>query len=132
MRATPRITFSSETVNVLLKRERKALQMGDVRLVQRLIALIMCAEGFSRQEAARLVGVSAQSVYNWVKAWMVSGVDSLVYKRSSGRPPKLTKSQKRRLQELIEAGPVEPYAEFRRQPAGIYIPPKKRKLGWAT
>jgi len=46
------------------------------------------------------------SLYAWQKAFLVRGMDSLRYRHSSGRPEKLTPSQKKRLAELIEAGPL--------------------------
>ncbi len=40
----------------------------------------------------------------WV--FLLRGMDSLVYRYGGGRRPKLTAKQKKRLIELIEAGPL--------------------------
>jgi transposase len=50
-------------------------------------------------------GLSPSCLYAWQKAFMVRGMDSLIYRHSGGRPAKLTPRQKKRLVELIEAGP---------------------------
>jgi transposase len=44
-------------------------------------------------------------VYNWIAAFLVKRLDSLTYRKSSGRPPKLTKTQRAQLKEVIKAGP---------------------------
>ena len=52
-------------------------------------------------------GASAQPViYDWQQAFLLRGLDSLVYGHGGGRRPKLTPKQKKRLVELIEAGPL--------------------------
>ena len=42
---------------------------------------------------------------DYVCAFIRKGVDSLSYKRPSGRPPKLAKTQRKELADLITAGP---------------------------
>jgi transposase len=51
-------------------------------------------------------GLSPACLYDWQKAFLLRGLDSLVYRQSGGRRPKLTAKQKHRLGELIEAGPL--------------------------
>jgi transposase len=51
-------------------------------------------------------GLSPACLYDWQKAFMLRGMDSLIYRHGGGRPEKLTPRQKRRLVELIEAGPL--------------------------
>jgi len=50
-------------------------------------------------------GLSASCLYDWQRAFLLHGLDSLVYRHSGGRRPKLTPRQKKRLVELIDAGP---------------------------
>jgi transposase len=50
-------------------------------------------------------GLSPAGLYAWQKAFLLHGLDRLVYPHGGGRPPKLTPRQKKRLVELIEAGP---------------------------
>ena len=51
-------------------------------------------------------GLSPSCLYDWQKEFMVCGMDSLIARHSGGRPEKLTPRQKKRLVELIEAGPL--------------------------
>jgi transposase len=50
--------------------------------------------------------VSRQTVYNWLNAFILHGLNSLPYRRSPGRKPRLTKTQKKQLIELVKAGPL--------------------------
>jgi len=56
-------------------------------------------------EVARILDLSKQSVYNYIKAFLLKKLDSLKYKRPPGRPRKLTKTQRKELSELIDKGP---------------------------
>jgi transposase len=77
-----------------------------VRLVRRTTVLIdlrvhhVPVEGLSARW-----GLSASCIYGWRQDFLLHGVDSLVYHHSGGRRTKLTPRQKKRLVELIEAGP---------------------------
>ena len=101
-----RIQFTPATTRALTETLRKAYSNGDLRLVRRIPALLACGKGEAIDEVAATWGVVQQTIYNWLKAFLLDGMDSLVYRSSPGRPPKLTKTQKRRLKELIEAGPL--------------------------
>ena len=52
-----------------------------------------------------ILGVSGELVRLWVRVFVLEGPEGLVARKSSGRPPKLRKAQKRELDELITAGP---------------------------
>jgi transposase len=49
--------------------------------------------------------VCQQTVYNWLNAFLSERWDSLQYGKAPGRPPRLTKTQKRQLYDLVKAGP---------------------------
>ena len=49
--------------------------------------------------------MSAATIYNWLREFMLQGLPSLVYRYAGGRRSRLTRSQKKRLCALIEAGP---------------------------
>jgi transposase len=51
-------------------------------------------------------GLSASCLYDWQRAFLLHGLDSLVSRHGGGRRPKLPPKQKKRLVELIEAGPL--------------------------
>lgn len=100
-----RITFSQETVKRLKAELAKAYVRGDPRAVRRLSVLVMIGRRMALEGILALWNVSQQSVYNWLNEFVRDRWDSLEYERAPGRPPRLTKSQKRKLSEWIEAGP---------------------------
>ena len=74
-------------------------------MLRRIHVLLYFFEGKSVAEIAEWFKLSEQTVYNYVKAFILNRLDSLVYKRPPGRAPKLSKTQKKVLAKLIERGP---------------------------
>jgi transposase len=99
------IRFTSQTVKMLIGRLQQAYRVGDLRLVRRVSALLDLARKATVAQVAEIYSVSRQTIYDWLKALMCHGEDSLVYRRSPGRKPRLTKTQKQQLSALIQAGP---------------------------
>jgi transposase len=56
-------------------------------------------------EVAQMLDMGEQTVRAYLNRFLWQGVTSFVYKRSPGRPAKLTKTQRKALAALIEAGP---------------------------
>lgn len=100
-----RITFSPETVKRLKVELQKAYRRGDKRAVRRLSVLVMIGSRIALESILVLWNVSQQSVYNWLNEFVRDRWESLTYEKAPGRPPRLTKSQKRKLSDWIEAGP---------------------------
>ena len=100
-----RITFRPETVKRLKVELEKAYTRGDKRAVRRLSVLVMIGRRMVLENILALWNVSQQSVYNWLNEFLRDRWDSLEYAKAPGRPPRLTKTQKRKLAEWIEAGP---------------------------
>ena len=100
------IRFTRPTVKLLIRLLKDAYDAGAFRSVRRISVLLGLAKGESVIEVAETFSVSRQAVYNWLKDFLLHGVESVVYRRPTGRKPKLTKTQKRRLIELVEAGPL--------------------------
>ena len=100
-----RVTFSSETVKQLKCELQKAYKRGDLRSVRRLSVLVMIGERMGLAIILATWNVSQQTVYNWLKSFVVKRWDGIVYQKAAGRPPRLTKTQKRHLCEWIAAGP---------------------------
>jgi transposase len=99
------IQFTNSTVKTLATAWQRALARGDRRPVQRISALQMVGHRQPIPTVAAFVGVAESTLYAWVGAWLLHGVASLAYRTSPGRPAKLTKTQKVRLAELLDAGP---------------------------
>jgi transposase len=100
-----RITFTQETVKQLKQELAKAYARGDQRAVRRLSVLVMIGSRMALASILALWNVSQQSVYNWLNEFVMYRWESLEYAKAPGRPPRLTKSQTRKLSEWIEAGP---------------------------
>jgi len=102
-----RIQLSRATVKDLHRRLQHAYWHDDVRLVRRITVLIdLLVHRVPVAVVCERWGLSPSCLYAWQQAFLLRGMDSLVYRHSGGRPPKLTPRQKKRLVELIEAGPL--------------------------
>ena len=101
-----RIVFSKETVNELVKALQRAYKAGDIGMVKRISTLLGVSRGEGVSEVAEMQGVSRTTVYDWLKVFMVEGIAGLKPDWKGGRPPKLTGNQKRRLAEIVTAGPA--------------------------
>jgi transposase len=102
-----RIQLSPATVKALQTRLQHAYQKDDVRLVRRVTVLIdLLVHHVPVEVLHERWGVSPSTLYEWRKAFLLRGLDSLVYRHGGGRPEKLTPTQKKRLVELLDAGPL--------------------------
>src|SRR5262249_2024326 len=101
------IQVSSATVKALHARLHQAYLKDDVRLVRRTTVLLdLLVHHVPMAVLCERWGLSPSCLYDWQKAFLLRGMDSLVYRHGGGRPEKLTPRQKKRLVELIEAGPL--------------------------
>jgi transposase len=100
-----RVRFSASIVKQLRWHLRLAWRCGDKGRLRRLLALVGLAEGQPVADLADRLGVSAETIYAWLRAFLLDQWASLRCRRSPGRPPKLTPTQKQRLKEVITAGP---------------------------
>jgi transposase len=100
------IQLSRATVKALHSRLQHAYQRDDVRLVRRTTVLFdLLVHQVPVEVLSERWGLSPSCLYQWRQAFMLRGMDSLVYRHSGGRRPQLTPRQKKRLVELLEAGP---------------------------
>jgi len=101
-----RIQLSRATVKDLQSRLQQAYQKDDVRLVRRTTVLIdLLVHHVPVAVLGERWGLSPACIYAWQKAFILHGMDSLIYRHGGGRQPKLTTRQQKRLVELMEAGP---------------------------
>jgi transposase len=82
---------------------RKSQDSGQAR---RLLALAEIYDGGSRSEAARVGGVTLQSIRDWVLRFNDRGPEGLIDLKAPGPTPKLNKKQRRALKKIVEAGPI--------------------------
>ena len=86
---------------------QQAYRKDDVRLVRRTTVLIdLLVHHVAMAVLCERWGLSVSCLYDWQRAFLLHGLESLRYRHSGGRRPKLTPKQKQRLVELIEAGPL--------------------------
>src|SRR5438270_4336060 len=93
----------------LTPRQRKDIserrrQAQDRRVYQRLSAVLWSDDGRSREEIARLVGVSTRQVGQWLRIFRNKGLDELGTLHYQGDPGRLGPAQVKRLRQEIETG----------------------------
>jgi transposase len=86
-------------LRALARRER------DGRVSARLLALANALEGMGREGAARLAGMSGQTLRDWVHRYDAEGAAGLKDRARSGRPPRLDEGRQAVLKALILKGP---------------------------
>ncbi len=74
-------------------------------MAKRIMAVIGVADGTLYSIIAATLNVSEESIRLWVNAFLLKGVDGLKSKKPPGKPPKLTKTQRKELDKLITKGP---------------------------
>src|SRR5262244_333433 len=100
-----RIQVSAATVKALHTKLHQAYLKDDVRLVRRTTVLIdLLVHHVPMAVLGERWGLSSSCLYDWQRAFLLHGLESLYYRHSGGRRPKLTLKQKQRLVELLEAG----------------------------
>jgi transposase len=85
---------------------QQAYLKDDVRLVRRTTVLLdLLVHHVPMAVLCERWGLSSSCLYAWQRAFLLHGMESLPYRHSGGRRPKLPPRQKQRLLELLEAGP---------------------------
>ncbi len=84
---------------------KRAEYKGNLAEAKRLLSLLSLAEGKSSVEIGMILQVTAEAVRCWFKNYLLKGIAGLKTQSRAGRPAKLTKKQRRKLSEWIEAGP---------------------------
>lgn len=100
-----RIRLQNRSRQSVVERLHWAYQIGHLRLVKRIHALLGVVDGKSFAEVAEELHLGEQTVRDYVWAFLRKGIDSLSYRRPSGRPAKLSQAQRKELTDLISAGP---------------------------
>ncbi len=78
---------------------------GDLFLTIRLLIILAIADGMTTEKASKVFNFSDRSIRQIVCKYIIKGIRCLYRKRSSGRPPKLTKKQRKELSDIIDIGP---------------------------
>ena len=95
-----RSDFNGLALRQLARRTKDSAQ------ARRLLALAEVYDGGSRSVAARIGGVTLQSVRDWVLRFNVQGPEGLIDLKASGPSPKLNDAQRQALKQIVEQGPI--------------------------
>lgn len=107
----------------LTRRERHALQRQlaktlDARILRRTLAVTEFDQGRSVQEIAKMLGVTRQSIYNWVQTYRQSrDPHALNDQPGRGRPQSLEEEEEHLLETFFAASPQDfgyPHANWTR------------------
>jgi transposase len=101
MRFTMSATYRTDVEHHL----KTAQQRGNLRRVKYFLAILAVMDGQSVAQVALVLRVHEKTVTAWVGAFCCYGPQGAPHKKSPGRPPTLTPSQKAALATLIEDGP---------------------------
>ena len=85
----------------------QAYLKADVRVVRRTTVLIdLLVHHVPMAVLCERWGLRASCLYDWQRAFLLPGLESLRYRHGGGRRPKFTPKQRQRLGERLEAGPL--------------------------
>lgn len=89
----------------LKKMQRDATSKGDIQSLRRTQGLLSLNAGYLVRDVAQILGVCGESVRQWVREFLAQGLNAIKPQLKTGRPPKLTKSQRKILYDAIASGP---------------------------
>ena len=89
-----------------LRLQRQLKETQDARVYQRTLAILEASRGRSIAQIAQMLGVTRQSVYNWIEAYaQAHDPGALLDESRSGRPSLWTEDLRGLLQTLFEHAP---------------------------
>jgi transposase len=94
-------TQQTELENQLLSAEAK----GDLQEVKRILSLLSLCAGQFAEDVAEILQISLEAIRQTIHKFLSGGVEKLKSKSRPGRPPKLTKNQRKKLYDYIVIGP---------------------------
>lgn len=100
-----RITLSRKTRQYLEEEMHSARQKGQLRFAMRLEAILLLHWKLGLEQVALLSQRTVRTLYEWVKLFLLKGIQGLRPKKQSGKISRLNAFHKRRLQAMILAGP---------------------------
>ena len=100
-----KLKLSKNKIQSLQDALARAEKNGDYAKVKRVLSILLLCKDHLVSEIATLLNVSTQAVRDWLKKYFLYGIHGLRSGKITGRPPKLTKSQRRELAKVIKEGP---------------------------
>jgi transposase len=102
-----RFTMSSSYRKAVEHQLKTAQQLGPLRQVKYLLAILAVMDGQSFAQIALILRVHEKTVAAWVRVFCCYGLQGAPSKKPTGRPPKLTPTQQAVLTTLLDEGPVK-------------------------
>jgi transposase len=102
--------MASRTIEIMTKLgpdelRAMACRESDRRAAMRILAIANELDGYERDEAARLAGMSDQALRDAIKRFNAEGLDGLGDRPRSGRPRRLDAAQEAKIKAAVLAGP---------------------------
>ena len=101
------LQLNSFTRKQFQRRLQEAYASGSLKVVKRIHALLVLAQGQSVTEVADVLALGERTIRDYRNEFLFKGMASLVYQSPPGRPSKLTKTQRQQLVEWIKAKPQD-------------------------
>ena len=95
-----------KTIGQLLEVRRQAQWEKAPRLLLRVQGILMSLDGHTTGDIAQQLKVHRSTVPLWIEHWNTYGEEGLWEGQRSGRPAGLTESQRQRLGDILDSGPV--------------------------
>src|SRR5437773_4659846 len=87
---------------------RQLKETSNARLLRRTLAVLEFDHGRPAADIARMLGVTRQSVYNWIEAYTQAlDPQALLDEDGRGRPPLLDEDQEHLLEGLLAGSPQD-------------------------
>jgi transposase len=86
---------------------KTAQQLGRLRQAKYFLAILAIVDGQSVAQVALVLRVHEKTVMPWLREFCCYGLQGAPHRKPTGRPPKLTPTQKAALVALLDAGPVQ-------------------------
>jgi transposase len=99
----PALEIRKDRTPVVLRKLAKA--EDDVRVARRLLAIANALDGMDRKAAAEAASMDRQTLRDWVIRYNELGIDGLLDRWGSGRPPRLGPDELAELCAIVLAGP---------------------------
>jgi transposase len=102
-----RFTLTTQSRHAVEHQLKTAQQQGNLRQGKSLLAILAVGDGRSFSEVAVVLRVHEKTVAAWVGRFCCDGLAGALRHKPTGRPPKLTPTQKAVLATLIDEGPIK-------------------------
>ena len=102
-----RFSLTTQSRKAVERQLKTAQQQGHIRQVKYCLALLAVGDGGGLAEVAVVLRVHEKTVAAWVRRFCCEGIKGAPRHKPTGRPPKLTPTQKAALVILIDEGPLQ-------------------------